>query len=212
MTLRHKAIEMLPEEILKSLLLHGQERGYLTHGEVLDLSGKDDLNSEMLAEVALILGELGIELCEDAPSQVEQLVPAAVAEEVVDAAVSAWTQNAGDRDRCIDPIRMYFRDMGTTALLTREQEIDIARRMEACYTQMVTLLAECPGFSGLLLSSWHGADKPQDVVAGLADVIDSLMPSAGNEMVEGDEAAVSAEQVAQIAAKVGTLAELHEQY
>ena len=51
---------MLPEELFNSLLACGQKRGYLTHSEIRDLSDKDDLNNEILAEMALILGELGI--------------------------------------------------------------------------------------------------------------------------------------------------------
>lgn len=90
---------MLPEELFKSLLACGQERGYLTHAEIRDLSGKDDLNSEMLAEMALILGELRIELCEDAPAQIEQMVPTAVADDVIEAAITTWSQNSLDRDR-----------------------------------------------------------------------------------------------------------------
>jgi len=192
----------------------------MTHREILDLSGKDDLNSEMLAEITLILGELGIELCEDAPAQTEQVVPAAVADEVIEAAVSTWSQNSVDRDRSVDPLRMFMRDMATTALLTREQEIDIARRIEACYSQMVMLLADCPGFFGILVSSWQDAEKPQDIVAGLvvanlAGAEDSPLPLASDEIADGDDSereAVCAEQLAQITTKVSTLAALHEQY
>jgi len=192
----------------------------MTHREILDLSGKDDLNSEMLVEMTLILGELGIELCEDAPAQTEQVVPTAVADDVIEATVSTWSQNSVDRDRSVDPLRMFMRDMATTALLTREQEIDIARRIEACYSRMVMLLADCPGFFGILVSSWQDAEKPQDIVAGLvvanlAGAEDSLLPLASDEIADGDDSereAVCAEQLAQITTKVSTLAALHEQY
>jgi RNA polymerase primary sigma factor len=200
----------ITEELLKSLLLRAQERGYLTHGEIRDFS--DDMDGERLAEIALILGELGIELYESAPAQAEPLAPTAVADEVIEAAVSAWSQSAGDRDRCIDPLLMYIRDMAATSLLTREQEVDIARRMETCHTEMLALLAACPGFTGLLVSSWHEADDRQDVIKGLALPVAPPIPLVSEEMADLDEmAALVAEQEAEIAGKVATLATLHQQ-
>ena len=120
---------------IKILIALGKEKGFLTFAEVSD-NLPDVIDSEQIEDIVTMIQAMGIPVYEDAPDEEQQLFsePSVVAsaEEEEDAAEEAAAAIASSDDQfghTTDPVRMYMREMGTVELLTREGEIEIAKRI-----------------------------------------------------------------------------------
>ncbi len=120
---------------LKTLITLGKTRGYLTHGEISDHLPDKLVDAETMEVVVTMLNDMGVAVYEQTPDAETLLLnntaPTATtveeAEEEAEAALSTVDSEFG---RTTDPVRMYMREMGTVELLTREGEIEIAKRIE----------------------------------------------------------------------------------
>ena len=139
----------LRRQKLKALIKLGKSRGYLTYAEINDHLPDDMVDSETIDTLVATLNDIGIAVYEQAPDAETLLLndnaPSATseeeAEEEAEAALSTVDSEFG---RTTDPVRMYMREMGTVELLTREGEIEIAKRIEAGLKDMVMAISACP--------------------------------------------------------------------
>ncbi|WP_317124806.1 RNA polymerase sigma factor region1.1 domain-containing protein, partial [Aureibaculum luteum] len=127
----------------------GKSRGYLTYAEINDHLPDDMVDAESMDTLVATLNDIGIAVYEQAPDAETLLLndnaPSVTteeeAEEEAEAALSTVDSEFG---RTTDPVRMYMREMGTVELLTREGEIEIAKRIEAGLKDMVMAISACP--------------------------------------------------------------------
>jgi len=134
---------------LKTLITLGKTRGYLTQGEISDHLPDKLVDAETMEVVVTMLNDLGVAVYEQTPDAETLLLnntaPTATtveeAEEEAEAALSTVDSEFG---RTTDPVRMYMREMGTVELLTREGEIEIAKRIEGGLMDMMEAISASP--------------------------------------------------------------------
>ena len=134
---------------LKTLIKMGKTRGFLTHQEINDHLPEKLVEAEILEAIVSMLNDMGIAVYEQAPDAATLLIAGAStatstdeeAEEEAEAALSTVDSEFG---RTTDPVRMYMREMGTVELLTREGEIEIAKRIEGGLQAMMLAISESP--------------------------------------------------------------------
>ena len=167
---------------LKTLIVLGKERGYLTYAEINDHLPDDILDAEQIEGIISMIGDMGIQVYDEAPdaetllmSEATPSVPAEDVEEEAEAAASTLDSEFG---RTTDPVRMYMREMGSVELLTREGEIEIAKRIEEGLKHMILAISACPMTVTQILdlADKIGKDelKIDDVVDGLLDFNEQL--------------------------------------
>ncbi len=213
---------------LKTLIILGKERGYLTYAEINDHLPDDVQGSEQIDGIIGMINDMGIQVYEEAPDAEVLLMsdspPAVTDDDAVAEAEQALATVDSDFGRTTDPVRMYMREMGTVDLLTRESEIEIARRIEDGLKHMVQAIAACPTTIAALLAMIDKVEKDElsvdDLVDGLIDAdvgLDDAMPAeaaAEDEAEEEEEeeedsdedgakaAAISAEALAKLKEEV----------
>src|ERR1700704_2191306 len=134
---------------LKNLIKLGKERGFLTYAEINDHLPDDMVDAEQIEAIISTFNDMGIHVYDEAPDAdtllISEAAPAAVpdedAEEEAEAALSTVDPEFG---RTTDPVRMYMREMGSVELLTREGEIEIAKRIEDGLKHMIQAISACP--------------------------------------------------------------------
>ena len=134
---------------LKNLIVLGKDRGYLTYAEINDHLPDDMTDAEQIEGVVTMLADMGIAVYDEAPDAETLLMtdaPAPVAEEDVieEAEAALSTTIDAEFGRTTDPVRMYMREMGSVELLTREGEIEIAKRIEDGLKHMIQAISSCP--------------------------------------------------------------------
>ncbi|MDP2785574.1 MAG: RNA polymerase sigma factor RpoD [Sulfurimicrobium sp.] len=133
---------------LKNLIVLGKERGFLTYAEINDHLPDDMLDAEQIEGVISMIGDMGIQVYDEAPDAETLLMsdatPAVADEDAVEEAEAALSTVDSEFGRTTDPVRMYMREMGTVDLLTREGEIEIAKRIEDGLKHMVLAISACP--------------------------------------------------------------------
>ena len=163
---------------LKLLIVLGKERGYLTYAEINDHLPDDVQDSEQIDGIIGMINDMGIQVYEEAPDAEVLLMsdaPAAVADEdAVEEAEQALATVDSEFGRTTDPVRMYMREMGTVDLLTREGEIEIAKRIEDGLKHMVQAIAACPTTIAELLAM---VDKVEADELSVDDLVDGLIDS-----------------------------------
>jgi RNA polymerase primary sigma factor len=215
---------------LKSLIVLGKERGYLTYAEINDHLPDDVQDSEQIDGIIGMINDMGIQVYEEAPDAEVLLMsdapPPVADEDAVEEAEQALSTVDSEFGRTTDPVRMYMREMGTVDLLTREGEIEIAKRIEDGLKHMVQAIAACPTTIAELLAMVDKVEKDElsvdDLVDGLIDAdveMDEAIPveAADEEAAEDEEeeeedddadgakaAAISAEALAKLKAEVLT--------
>ena len=181
--------QMTPEEQearrnrLKLLIKLGKERGYLTYGEINDHLSDDLVDAEAIDGIISTFSDMGISVYDQAPDAETLLMSdnaplASDDDDVEDEAEAALTTVDSDFGRTTDPVRMYMREMGTVELLTREGEIEIAKRIEDGLKHMVMAISACPTTINEILQ------HVQRVRAGEAEineVVDGLIDEEGEE-------------------------------
>jgi RNA polymerase primary sigma factor len=134
---------------LKTLIKMGKTRGFLTHQEINDHLPEKLVNEEILEAIISMLNDMGIAVYEQAPDAAQLLITGnntstATEEEAEEAAEAALSTVDSEFGRTTDPVRMYMREMGTVELLTREGEIEIAKRIEGGLQSMMLAISASP--------------------------------------------------------------------
>src|SRR5258705_6108956 len=178
---------------LKNLIVLGKERSYLTYAEINDHLPDDMLDAEQIENIISMINDMGIQVYDEAPDAETLLmaeVPAAVPdEEAAEEAEAALSTVDSEFGRTTDPVRMYMREMGSVELLTREGEIEIAKRIEDGLRHMIQAISACPTTIAEILSLADRIEKDQlrmdEVVDGLVDPTAEDEPIA--EIAEEEE-------------------------
>ena len=134
---------------LKVLIKMGKTRGFLTHQEINDHLPEKLVDNEILEAIVSMLNDMGIAVYEQAPDAATLLIAGggtttATEEEAEEAAEAALSTVDSEFGRTTDPVRMYMREMGTVELLTREGEIEIAKRIEGGLQAMMFAISASP--------------------------------------------------------------------
>ena len=157
---------------LKLLIAKGKEQGYLTYAEVNDHLPEGIVDPTQVEDIINTINDMGIQVCEVAPEAESRVLTdgsiSEADEEVTEEAVAALTSIETELGRTTDPVRIYMREMGTVELLTREGEIEIAKRIEEGLKQILAALATNPRTIKLALQTW---EKIEAGDARLTDLI-----------------------------------------
>ncbi len=178
---------------LKALIMLGKDRGYLTYAEINDHL-PDMLEVEQIEGVVSMINDMGILVYDVAPDT-EALImsdasPAVADEDAAEEAEAALTTVDSEFGRTTDPVRMYMREMGTVDLLTREKEIEIAKRIEEGLKHMIQAISACPVTIQEILIL---ANKIENNELRVDDLIDGFVDSQ-DEAVIGPETDLEVEQ------------------
>ncbi|MGE4369601.1 MAG: RNA polymerase sigma factor RpoD [Burkholderiaceae bacterium] len=168
---------------LKVLIKLGKDRGYLTYGEINDHLPDDLVDVEAIDGIISTFSDMGIAVYDQAPDAETLLMSdnapvASSDDDVEDEAEAALTTVDSDFGRTTDPVRMYMREMGSVELLTREGEIEIAKRIEDGLKHMVMAIAACPTTVNEILQH---VQRVRDGVAQIDEVVDGLIDQEGEE-------------------------------
>jgi len=203
---------------LKTLIVLGKERGFLTFAEINDHLPDDVLDAEQIEGIVNMIGDMGIQVYDEAPDAESLLMsdatPTTPAEDVEEAAEAAVSTLDSEFGRTTDPVRMYMREMGSVELLTREGEIEIAKRIEEGLKHMIMAISACPMTVAQILDLAAKIEKDEfkidDLVDGLMDFNEALdtFEDVDDDVEatedEGDAGAIAAENLERL--KVAALA------
>ncbi|MDF7671256.1 RNA polymerase sigma factor RpoD [Orbaceae bacterium ESL0721] len=168
-------MEQNSQSQLKLLITRGKELGYLTYADVNDHLPEEIIDSDQIEDIIQMINDMGIQVLEEAPDSDELLLSDNVPdEEAVEAATALVLSNVeSEIGRTTDPVRMYMREMGAVELLTREGEIDIAKRIEDGINQVQTSVSEYPEAITYLLEQYHLTETEEvrlsDLITGFVD-------------------------------------------
>lgn len=178
---------------LKALIILGKERGYLTYAEINDHLPDEISETEQVEGIVGIINDMGILVYEEAPDAEALLMsdapPAVTDEEAAEEAEQALATVDSEFGRTTDPVRMYMREMGTVDLLTRDGEIEIAKRIEDGLKHMVQAISLCPGIIDDLLSIGERVKKEE---LGVDEFVDGLIDIEAEKELAKVEAALTA--------------------
>ncbi|QHM72461.1 RNA polymerase sigma factor RpoD [Mixta intestinalis] len=189
-------MEQNPQSQLKLLVTRGKEQGYLTYAEVNDHLPEDIVDSDQIEDIIQMINDMGIQVVEEAPDADDLMLnenSADTDEDAAEAAAQVLSSVESEIGRTTDPVRMYMREMGTVELLTREGEIDIAKRIEDGINQVQCSVAEYPEAITYLLEQYDrveaGESRLSDLITGFVDpnAEEDLAPTAthvGSELSE----------------------------
>ncbi|WP_097032612.1 RNA polymerase sigma factor RpoD [Sodalis endosymbiont of Henestaris halophilus] len=197
-------MEQNSQSQLKLLVTRGKEQGYLTFAEVNDHLPEDIVDSDQIEDIIQMINDMGIQVMEKAPDADDLLLAETTSdtdEDAVEAAAQVLSSVESEIGRTTDPVRMYMREMGTVELLTREGEIDIAKRIEDGINEVQCSIAEYPESITYLLEQYErveaGKIRLSDLITGFVytNEEEDMMPTATHicseisaaELIEEDE-------------------------
>ena len=169
---------------IKDLIAKGREQGYLTYAEVNDHLPEDIADPEQVEDIIQMINDMGITVFETAPDAETLLMLSgdntpdelAVAE-----AAAALASVESEQHRTTDPVRMYMREMGSVELLTREGEIEIAKRIEEGTRELMSAISDWPGTVAAVIAEYDqveaGERKLTDIISGYLNPMEHV-PSA----------------------------------
>ncbi|MBV8623422.1 MAG: RNA polymerase sigma factor RpoD [Herbaspirillum sp.] len=183
---------------LKTLIKLGKERGFLTFSEINDHLPENIVDPEAIEGIIGTFSDMGISVYEHAPDAETLLLSDNVANVASDddaeaAAEAALSTVDSDFGRTTDPVRMYMREMGSVELLTREGEIEIAKRIEDGLKDMIQAISACPTTIAEILAAADRISKDEikvdEIVDGLVDPNESeqQVEAAASDSDEDDE-------------------------
>ena len=181
---------------LKNLIVLGKERTFLTYAEINDHLPDDMMDAEQIENIIGMINDMGIQVYDEAPDAdallMSDVTPAVADEVAVEEAEAALSTVDSEFGRTTDPVRMYMREMGSVELLTREGEIEIAKRIEDGLKHMIQAISACPTTIAEILAIAERIEKDEmrvdEFVDGLID------PNATEEVVQAAEVEAEEEE------------------
>ncbi|MDF7675639.1 RNA polymerase sigma factor RpoD [Neisseriaceae bacterium ESL0693] len=172
---------------LRQLIIQGKERGYITYAEINDALPDEMSDADQIDNIVSMISGLGIQVTEEAPDAESLLMGDNTANMTDDDAVAeaeAALSNADNEfGRTTDPVRMYMREMGQVDLLTREDEIIIAKKIENALRNMIQAISACPGSVAEILTLIKRIQedeiKVDEVVEAIVDPHEELLDELG---------------------------------
>ncbi|SFP51301.1 RNA polymerase, sigma 70 subunit, RpoD [Nitrosomonas cryotolerans] len=180
---------------LKRLIVQGKERGYLTYAEINDHLPDDMLDAEQIEGIISMINDMGISVHDEAPDAETLLMSDAATtvadEDVAEEAEAALSTVDSEFGRTTDPVRMYMREMGSVGLLTRESEIEIAKRIEGGLRHMIQAISACPTIiSGIL----DLATEVEEDTLRVDELVDGLLDANAQDIINDEVFDESLEQ------------------
>ena len=154
----------LGEKAVKQLLAQGKQRGYITYEELNETLPEDKLSSEQIEDIMSMISDMGINIVEDEEAEQEDKTKQTAKDNEEEETVEA--SEVGKTD---DPVRLYLREMGSVELLSREGEIEIAKRIESGREMMIGAICESP-LTIRAIVTWRDALNKDQML--LRDIID----------------------------------------
>ena len=180
---------------LRNLIILGKERNYLTYAEINDHLPDDMLDADQIENIISMINDMGIQVYDEAPDAEQLLMsdatPPVADEEAAEEAEAALSTVDSEFGRTTDPVRMYMREMGSVELLTREGEIEIAKRIEDGLKDMVQAISACPTTIAEILAL---AEKIEKDEIRVDELIDGLVDPNAKEEEEITEEAAEVEE------------------
>ena len=188
-------------EQIEQLMELGRTQGYLTYAEINDLLPEDVIDPEYYDKLLQTLqNDAGIPVLDEAPESDEMMLNDTIPDEdAVEEATQILSNVESEIGRTTDPVRMYMREMGTVDLLTREDEISIAKRIEEGIDEVQTSIAAYPEALNGLLKNYDDVEKGNfrlaDLITGFVDpnaeieehnIIDENFSEDGEESESAD--------------------------
>ncbi|WP_244220996.1 RNA polymerase sigma factor RpoD [Paraburkholderia aromaticivorans] len=198
---------------LRALMKLGKERGFLTHTEIVDHLPDCVAAADAVEGIVKAFNDVGIAVRDRAPASdalllgdaAQQTAPDDVAE---DETATALTIAMSEPGPAADPMRAYLREMGATPLLTREGEIDVARRIEACLREMLEVIASRPATVEAILAR---ADRVASGELDIDDLVDGIFEPRPSEVLATGQVKAAEEAEGEIlAGEPGSTAESDE--
>ncbi|MDA1301003.1 MAG: RNA polymerase sigma factor RpoD [Proteobacteria bacterium] len=179
---------------LKALIQKGKDQGYLTYDQLTESLSAGIQESDEFENIVQMFEEMGISIYEVAPENTDELKDGNDDQINVESSISM--DAAG---KTMDPVRMYMREMGTVPLLTREGEIEIAKRIEEGIRETMAILARYPGTVERVLSEYDrvvaeegevtsimsGFLDPEDEIPDMSELAEAK--SSGNYEADEDD-------------------------
>ncbi len=191
----------LPQDIearrmrLKMLIGLGKERGYLTYAEINDHLPDDMLDAEQIEGIISMINDMGISVHDEAPDAETLLMSDAATtvadEDVAEEAEAALSTVDSEFGRTTDPVRMYMREMGSVGLLTRESEIEIAKRIEGGLRHMIQAISACPPIIAGIVDLATEIEKDN---LRIDEVVDGLLDANAQDIMNEEFSEESLEQ------------------
>ncbi|HFA7275406.1 TPA: RNA polymerase sigma factor RpoD [Neisseria gonorrhoeae] len=171
---------------LRQLIIMGKERGYITYSEINDALPDDMSDADQIDNIVSMISGLSIQVTEHAPDAEDILLSdnaAVTDDDAVEEAEAALSSADSEFGRTTDPVRMYMREMGQVDLLTREDEIIIAKKIENALKNMVQAISACPGSIAEILELIEKICKDEirvdEVVEAIIDPNEVLLNELG---------------------------------
>ncbi|MFZ7172717.1 RNA polymerase sigma factor RpoD [Avibacterium volantium] len=178
-------MEQNPQSQLKLLIAQGKEQGYLTYAEVNDHL-PESVDEEQIDNIIQMINDMGIQVLDAAPDADDLMLNENITDEdAVEEATQVLSSVEAELGRTTDPVRMYMREMGSVELLTREGEIDIAKRIEEGINEVQTAVAAYPEALNDLLEKYalveEGGMRLADLITGFVDPNEIVEAAAEEE-------------------------------
>ncbi|VAX01723.1 RNA polymerase sigma factor RpoD [hydrothermal vent metagenome] len=186
-------IKQKQQSQLKVLIAKGKEQGYLTYAEVNDHLPNDIVDPEQIEDIVSMINDMGIQVHEIAPDADTLMIDANAIDEVAaEEAAAALVNVDSEFGRTTDPVRMYMREMGAVELLTREGEIEIAKRIEAGLRLMMSALLSHPNIVEMTIEASNKVIAEEmrlnDLLVAFIDpTTPDVIPSPGQKSADDDE-------------------------
>ncbi|QKQ24704.1 RNA polymerase sigma factor RpoD [Candidatus Ruthia endofausta] len=160
------------KQALQKLIMVGKEKGYLTYSEINDILPEDLLTQEQVEPIVTILEELDITVSDTVPDADTLVVESGTKAQSTsaEAAIAAFAALDSEFGRTTDPVRMYMREMGVVNLLEQEDEICIAKEIEAGVFEIMRSITLYPMITDFFFKAHtrleEGKCKMTDVIIG----------------------------------------------
>ena len=184
---------------IAELIEKGREQGYLTYADVNDHLPEDISDPDQVDEIIGMIEDLGLKVHETAPDADDLLLAESEDSDEIalEQAAEALAAVENETGRTTDPVRMYMREMGTVDLLTREGEIEIAKRIEEGMRDLLSASVFYPRTVEYVID-YHqmvkdGEKKINDFLTGFLEEMEEV-PSAGPGSQRAKEEAEAAEE------------------
>ncbi|MDA9033130.1 RNA polymerase sigma factor RpoD [Gammaproteobacteria bacterium] len=184
---------------IAELIEKGREQGYLTYADVNDHLPEDISDPDQVDEIIGMINDLGLQVHETAPDADDLLLAESEDSDdiALEQAAEALAAVENETGRTTDPVRMYMREMGTVDLLTREGEIEIAKRIEEGMRDLLKSSVYYPKTVEFVID-YHqmvkdGDKKINDFLTGFLEEMEEV-PSAGPGSQRAKEEAEAAEE------------------
>ncbi len=161
---------------LKRLILKGKEQGFLTYREINDHLPEDMHDTDQIEAVVNMINDMGILVYDKAPDPDSLLLKEDSEEDDDDTEAALTTAVESEFGRTTDPVRMYMREMGTVDLLTRKDEINLAKRIEDGIRQCTEAVATCPVTINALLETYEKVEQGEMRLTDL--LVDFIDPAS----------------------------------